>query len=112
MNDLYQIPDGVESRWASAENPRGEKGKGGASNGTRKGRACLSLLAGTSATLAEEPAGTAGTIRRIWITIETRSPRMLRGIRIEAFWDGAERPALSAPIGDFFGIGLGEDAAV
>lgn len=35
---------------------------------------------------------------------------MLRGIRIECFWDGASKPAVSVPLGDFFGIGLGEMA--
>jgi hypothetical protein len=107
VSDLYQIPDGIESRWASPENPRGEKGIGGARNATRKGRPCLPLAAGEAVILAEEPAGTAGTVRRIWITIDNRSPKMLRGLRLEAFWDGSERPAVAAPLGDFFGIGLG-----
>ena len=49
----------------------------------------------------------AGVVRRIWITIDDRSPRMLRALRVEMFWDGAATPAVSAPIGDFFGAGLG-----
>jgi hypothetical protein len=32
---------------------------------------------------------------------------MLRGLKIEMFWDGAIKPAVSAPFGDFFGFGLG-----
>lgn len=36
---------------------------------------------------------------------------MLRGLKIEMFWDGATRPAVSAPFGDFFGLGLGEMVA-
>jgi hypothetical protein len=36
---------------------------------------------------------------------------MLRGLRFEAFWDGAEKPAICAPLGDFFGIGLGRTTA-
>jgi hypothetical protein len=35
---------------------------------------------------------------------------MLRGIRLEMFWDGAEKPAVSVPIGDFFCHGLGRMA--
>jgi hypothetical protein len=31
---------------------------------------------------------------------------MLRGLKIEMFWDGASKPAVSAPFGDFFGMGL------
>ena len=50
----------------------------------------------------------AGVIRRIWITINDRSPEMLRALRLEMFWDGASTPAVSAPLGDFFGAALGE----
>nr|WP_262901541.1 glycoside hydrolase family 172 protein [Flavihumibacter profundi] len=32
---------------------------------------------------------------------------MLRALRIDMFWDNAEKPAVSVPLGDFFGIGLG-----
>jgi hypothetical protein len=35
---------------------------------------------------------------------------MLRGLRLEMFWDGAATPAVSAPVGDFFGVGLGQMA--
>jgi hypothetical protein len=49
-------------------------------------------------------------VRRVWITIDDRSPHMLRGLRLDGYWDGAARPAVSAPLGDFFGIGLGRTA--
>jgi len=49
----------------------------------------------------------AGIVRRIWITVNERSPEMLRSLRLEMFWDGATTPAVSAPLGDFFGAGLG-----
>jgi len=32
---------------------------------------------------------------------------MLRSLKIEMFWDNASEPAVSAPFGDFFGVGLG-----
>jgi hypothetical protein len=104
---LYTIPDGVETRWASPENPGGEKGKGGTVNAGRKGRPMTPVKAGESLTLAEVR-GTSGTVRRIWATIDDRSPAMLRGLKIEMFWDGAATPAVSAPWGDFFGLGLGQ----
>ena len=50
---------------------------------------------------------TSGIIRRIWITISDRSPEMLRGLKLEMYWDGASQPAVSSPIGDFFCQGLG-----
>jgi hypothetical protein len=106
---LYELPEGVETRWASPENPTGAKGAGGQANGGRKGAPTIAIKAGTSAVLAEAR-NTSGTVRRIWMTIPDRSPRMLRGLRLDIYWDGAARPAVSAPLGDFFGVGLGRMA--
>ena len=107
---LYTYPDGVETRWASPENPHGEKGQGAPTNAGRKGRAAISLKAGDQVTLAEVRASS-GMVRRIWATLNDRSPAMLRGLKIEMFWDGAKTPAVSAPFGDFFGHGLSHMAA-
>lgn len=104
---VFQIPDGVQTRWSSAENWKGEKGAGGIKNFGRKGSASFSLKAGTEKILAEA-SETSGMIRRIWCTIDKRTPKMLRGVRIEMFWDNSEKPAVSAPLGDFFGQGLGQ----
>lgn len=106
---LYVLPDGVETRWASGENPTGERGQGATANAGRKGAARWALKAGESRTLAEVKDGS-GVIRRIWLTMLDRSPQMLRGMRIDFFWDGAKTPAVSAPLGDFFGIGIGQMA--
>ncbi len=103
---LYTFPEGTETRWASPENPKGEKGKAAQTNGGRKGRPAVPVKTGEQLTLAEVH-GSSGTVRRIWVTINDRSPAMLRGLKIEMFWDGAATPAVSAPFGDFFGHGLG-----
>lgn len=104
---LYQLPRGVESRWASMENPDGNKGEAAQANFGRKGAPCRGLKAGDSFTLAHAEK-TSGTVRRIWITINDRSPVMMRGIVIRMYWDGAEKPAVEAPIGDFFCQPLGK----
>lgn len=104
--NIYEMPTGVESRMASGENPTGEKGKGGQANGGRKGAATVPVKAGEAKVLAEAN-GTSGTIRRIWMTFPDRTPQQLRSYKIEMYWDGATKPAVSAPVGDFFGIGLG-----
>jgi hypothetical protein len=49
----------------------------------------------------------AAVIQRIWITISGRTPAVLRSARIEMYWDDAAKPAVSAPLGDLFGLGLG-----
>ena len=107
---LYDYPDEVETRWASPENPHGDKGKAALANGGRKGRPWILVKAGDQITLAEVH-GSSGTVHRIWATISDRSPAMLRGLKLEIFWDGAATPAVSAPFGDFFGHGLGHMAA-
>jgi hypothetical protein len=32
---------------------------------------------------------------------------MLRGLKIEIFWDGSSKAAVGVPFGDFFGMALG-----
>ena len=90
---LYEMPAGtIESRVASGENPTGEKGKGGQANGGRKGSPTVPIKAGESRVLAEVK-DSSGTVRRIWMTFWDRSPQMLRSLRIDMYWDGADRPA-------------------
>jgi len=107
---LCTFPGNIETRWASPENPAGEKGQAGKANGGRKGSPSLALPAGGQYILAEA-SGTTGTVRRIWATINDLSPKMLRGLKFDFYWDGAKTPAVSAPFGDFFGMGLGQTAA-
>jgi hypothetical protein len=103
--ELYRRADGVKTRWASFENPGAEKGRGGTTNKGAKGRPAESVAAGETKTLLDVKGS--GLVTRIWLTINDRSPRMLRSLRIDMHWDGAEAPAVSAPVGDFFGCGLG-----
>jgi hypothetical protein len=43
----------------------------------------------------------------MWFTINDRSLQMLRSLRIEMFWDNENKPAVSVPVADFFGLGQG-----
>jgi D-arabinan exo alpha-(1,3)/(1,5)-arabinofuranosidase (non-reducing end) len=104
---LYTFPGRIETRWASPENPTGEKGQAGKANGGRKGSPSFPLQAGEQRVLGEA-SDTSGTVRRIWVTISDLSPAMLRGLRLDFYWDGAKQPGVSAPFGDFFGMGLGQ----
>lgn len=109
MSEIYTMPDGIQTRWSTAENPRGERGAGGAGTDGRKRKPFVPLPAHSSHVVAEAT-GQCGTIRRIWITIDDRSEEMLRGIWIEMYWDGCETAAVRVPIGEFFGHGLGRMA--
>jgi hypothetical protein len=70
-----------------------------------KGHAFDQLEVGETKTLLDV-AGS-GMIRRLWMTLNPRTPRVLRGLRLDMYWDGAATPAVSVPLGDFFGWNMG-----
>jgi len=107
--DLYRKPPGVETRWASFENPTAEKGRGGTGNKGAKGHPFDSMEPGETKTLIE--ADGSGTIRRIWLTLNPMDKKMLRSLRLDMYWDDAEKPAVSVPLGDFFGMSVGKMVA-
>lgn len=105
--ELYKVPPaGTTTHWVSAENPSGEKGQGGKINKGAKGSAFYIIPAGQKQVLMDVKG--AGIIQRIWLsgTIPVDNEQR-RSVRIDMYWDGAKKPAVSAPIGDFFGMGLG-----
>jgi hypothetical protein len=107
---VFVLPAKVEARWINPENIQGTKGAGGQADNGRKGAPCYGRIkAGAQLELANYQ-GTSGVIRHIWTTIDDRSPKMLRGLRMDVYWDGADRPAISAPWSDLFGFGLGRMA--
>jgi hypothetical protein len=51
----------------------------------------------------------AGIVRRFWCTIAPRADRDIhRQAILRMYWDGETTPAVECPIGDFFGVGFGE----
>ncbi len=50
----------------------------------------------------------AGVITHIWFTINSRDPHHLKNLVLRAWWDGESSPSIEVPIGDFYGLGLGE----
>src|SRR5215467_11353438 len=46
-------------------------------------------------------------IRHIWITMATGEAYHLKKVVLRMYWDGEQSPSVEAPIGDFFGLGLG-----
>lgn len=49
-----------------------------------------------------------GVITHIWFTIAAESANHLKEIVIRAYWDGNARPSVEVPVGDLFGLNLGQ----
>jgi hypothetical protein len=107
----------LESRSNCAENPEGKQGAGGQVANELgpgwKGRPCLTLKPGETATLADVEGP--GLITHMWFTMgpETeawdeaghrmrRYTTVYRDIVLRIYWDGQKAPSVEVPIGDFF----------
>lgn len=118
----------AKSRSLSAENVYGEKGKGGMavlgkvqasvkkigqhpSNQQAasdlgqgwKARPCIQIPAGTTAVIADIKGP--GVIQHQWYTFHQDCSQDLI---LRMYWDGKKKPAVEAPIADFFGNNWGE----
>ena len=49
-----------------------------------------------------------GVITHVWFTIASSDPQHLKALVLRAYWDGESTPSVETPVGDFFGLGLGE----
>ena len=61
---------------------------------------------GATATLLDVSG--AGVITHVWFTISSDDPHHLKNLVLRAWWDGESTPSVEVPIGDFYGMGLGE----
>ncbi len=64
------------------------------------------LPAGDTLTLLDDSGP--GMITHIWITLTDDNPDNLKALVLRMYWDGETNPSVEAPLGDFFGLGLGE----
>ena len=64
------------------------------------------IAPGETLTILDEPGP--GIITHIWFTFASDEMYHLKKIVIRMYWDGEPTPSVEAPIGDFFGLGLGE----
>ena len=102
----------AETRSISAENFKGEKGKGGmATEGTGaiaarelgqgwKVSPSINVPGATTVTLADITGP--GAIQQIWMTVH---PQYWRQLVLRMYWDGEETPSVETPVGDFFASG-------
>ncbi|MGI8989268.1 MAG: glycoside hydrolase family 172 protein [Bryobacteraceae bacterium] len=49
-----------------------------------------------------------GVITHIWFTMGSPSVNHLKEIVIRMYWDGNSKPSVEVPVGDFFGLNLGQ----
>ena len=49
-----------------------------------------------------------GVVTHIWFTISAQSANHLKEVVIRMYWDGASQPSVEVPVGDFFGLNLGQ----
>lgn len=108
------ILSGGKSRAINAENPTGEKGKGGMASSVlgegRKGSPCIpSIAPGETKELARIE-GT-GVIRHIWMAVTDKlndgNRFVFRDLVLRMYWDNEETPSVECPLGDFFCCGFG-----
>lgn len=122
MNIFQNIlPYGVfgKSRAINAENPTGEKGKGGMASSNlgkgRKGSPCLKNIEPGSTTVLADISG-CGVINHIWITVDNKTTDgdcfVLRDLILRMSWDDAKSPAVEVPLGDFFCCGFGKECYI
>jgi hypothetical protein len=48
------------------------------------------------------------TITHIWITLSSHEAYHLKKLVLRMYWDHEETPSVETPLGDFFGLGLGD----
>jgi Protein of unknown function (DUF2961) len=49
-----------------------------------------------------------GLVSHIWFTISSDDPNHLKALVLRMYWDGESTPSVETPVGDFFGLGLGD----
>ena len=107
------------SRAINAENPTGEKGKGGMAashlGASRKGSPCLHHIgSGETVTLAEIEGP--GVINHIWVTVTDKTTEadcfVLRDLVLRMYWDDETEPSVESPLGDSFCCGFGRECIV
>lgn len=64
------------------------------------------IASGNTITLLDDSGP--GIITHIWITIASPEEYHLKKLVLRMYWDDEALPSVEAPIGDFFGLGLGE----
>src|SRR5579863_2210874 len=93
LSSLPQAKDYVQKRSSSYDRSGG--------NGDAR-----AIAPGETLTLLDDVGP--GLISHVWVTIASDDPNHLKALVLRMYWDGEATPSVKAPIGDFFGLGLGD----
>ncbi len=93
LSSLPQAKDYVQKRASSYD-------RSGANADYRE------IAPGETLTLLDEPGP--ALISHVWITIDSDDPNHLKALVLRMYWDGEATPSVETPVGDFFGLGLGD----
>src|SRR5215831_15932283 len=93
LSSLPQAKDYVQHRSSSYDR------SGGNADARR-------VAPGETLTLLDE-AGP-GLITHVWFTIASADPQHLKALVLRMYWDGEATPSVESPVGDFFGLNLGD----
>jgi Protein of unknown function (DUF2961) len=66
----------------------------------------VKIAPGTTTTLLDDSGP--GIVTHIWITISSPEQYHLKKLVLRMYWDSEASPSVETPIGDFFGLGLGD----
>ncbi|MBQ7669563.1 MAG: DUF2961 domain-containing protein [Clostridia bacterium] len=103
--ELFDSKIKSSPRWASFENPAGERGAGGICNNGAKGSPSKVIRSGDDCLLMH--AKGSGVVRRIWAALDKYTDtEVLENLYILMSWDGSDSPAVECPLAEFFGFGL------
>ncbi|MGA2419195.1 MAG: glycoside hydrolase family 172 protein [Candidatus Acidiferrum sp.] len=61
---------------------------------------------GETLTLLDEPGP--AVLTHLWFTIASPDEHHLKQLVLRIYWDGESTPSVETPVGDFFGLGLGD----
>lgn len=117
MGNLFMLSD-AKTRSINAENPTGEKGKGGAALQGVASNAARGLgqgwkvnpfaLVGKGETYTMADVDGPGALQHLWVTPTGNWRYWI----LRMYWDGETQPSVEAPLGDFFCMGWGKYAQV
>jgi hypothetical protein len=98
------VPPSAVAHLATLRNYKSQR----SSSYDRSGGNADSVKVNPGATVSLLDVNGPGMVTHLWVTISSKDTYHLKNLVLRAYWDGESEPSVEAPIGDFFGLMLGE----